>query len=84
MAQFFDPLPQRRDALRLELRGSSFGNHIAALPVIASIDEDENLTPVRPAKSLLGIAGLPGQPEPKNIHRGTDFVGHKPRLAPDQ
>src|ERR1700756_51453 len=57
--KLFDTLPERRDAPRLELRGRAFGNDIAALPIGAAIDEDENVAAVGPAKRLVRITFLP-------------------------
>ena len=79
-----DALPKCRDALRFELTRRAFGYYIAALPVAAAIDEDENLAVIGPAKSLLWIAGRRGEPEPKNIHRSADFFWQESRLAADQ
>jgi len=47
------------ESLRLQQLGGAFGDHIAALPMSAAIDEDQHLPGLDPAKRLLRIIAFP-------------------------
>src|SRR5262249_6586432 len=70
-------------ALFLQLIDRTFGDHAAALPILAAVDEDEDLSGLEAAHRIPRVFRSSGDPKPKNIHRCADLVDRKPSRVPD-
>ena len=60
----------------------ALGDHVAALPVAAPVEHGEELARPEAAHRLVGVAGLPRQPEPQHVHRARR--GRGPRARPSR
>src|SRR5439155_7657822 len=78
-----DPLAKGLHTLFLQLLDRTFGAHAAALPVLAAVDEDEDLSAFETAHGIRRIFRLSRDPKPKNIHRRAELLDGKPCRCPN-
>jgi hypothetical protein len=81
-----------RGQLRAELRQPatthlierSLRDHVAALPVVAAVDDDEDMAGFEHPHGLVGIIRFAAHPEPQDIHRGAEILHLEPGLLAHQ
>jgi len=52
----------------------SLGNDVAALPIVAPIQHDENTSRIESTQRVNRITGPAGKPKPQDIHRRAKFL----------
>src|SRR5918997_6733238 len=69
-----------------KLGEGALGDDVTCLPVVVAVEHDRDVTPPEPAHEPLGVARLPREPEPEDVHRRRGFfwldAGAPPHPAP--
>ena len=63
-----DVTPESIETAPMNLLDRALGNDVAALPIIAAIDRDEDAAGTEASDRLLGVAWLSRHAEPQDIH----------------
>ena len=75
--------PECLEAARVDRLDGSLRDDVAALPVLAAVDHDEDPADVEAPHGLCGIGGSPGEAEPQDVHRCAELQTMEEGLLPD-
>src|SRR5262249_51246511 len=67
-------LPERLQAAPADLVEAAFGDDVAALPVLAAVEQHQHLAAVEEPERLTGVALPPRQPQPEHVDRGAQVL----------
>ena len=79
-----EPLAKCLDAAPAELLRTALRDDVAALPVVAAIDRDEDAAGVEIAHRVPGIIMLAREPEPQHVHRRAEVPDGQPGARPHE